>query len=159
MKSLAPLAAVALAVSLACSGTPLDTAQSDPDAAKGMPVGDQSCGDLTSGNDFSDRLVLLCAATASASFTSAPNGPGARGGADKDRNGLIGQLLRAETKCLTDGDALGAIGKLREYQSKVESLMREEKIDLTDGAGLVAGAESLITDLEGGVLLCPPAAS
>ena len=147
MKSMAPLAAVALALSLACSGTPLDTAQSSADAARGKPDGPQAC-ENTGGNAFSNQLAALCVATANSTFLS-------RNNAVKDRNGLIGKLNRAETKCLTDGDAAGAIGKLTEYAVKVESLILEGKIDAADGAGLAAGVDPLITALVNEDLLCP----
>ena len=159
MKSLAPLAAVALAVSLACSGTPLDTAQSDADAARGgtgPPQPDESCALITGTDDFSTGLLALCSDTEDLRtlFLS-------RNFADKDRAGLIGKLIRAGIKCTVDGDVGGAIGKLTEYASKVESLRAEGKIDETTGyapnpgVDLLTGANDLITALVNGDLLCP----
>ncbi|TFG50759.1 MAG: hypothetical protein E4H37_08850 [Gemmatimonadales bacterium] len=153
MKSLAPLAAVALAVSLACSGSPLDTAQSDADAARGgtgPPQPDESC-DLITGTDaFSTGLLALCLDTEDEGtlFLSRNFGP-------KDRAGLIGKLIRAGIKCTVDGDADGAMGKLTEYANKVISLRVEEKIIEPAGVDLLGDAQALITALVNGDLLCP----
>ena len=159
MKSLAPLAAVALAVSLACSGSPLDTAQSDADAARGgtgPPQPGESCADITGTDDFSTGLLALCLDTEDQRtlFLSRNFGP-------KDRAGLIGKLIRAGIKCTGDGDADGAMGKLTEYANKVISLRADGKIDEVSGydpnqgVDLLGGANALITALVNGDLLCP----
>ena len=159
MKSLAPLAAVALAVSLACSGTPLDTAQSDADAARGgtgPPQPDESCALITGTDDFSTGLLALCSDTEDLRtlFLS-------RNFADKDRAGLIGKLIRAGIKCTVDGDVGGAIGKLTEYASKVESLRAEGKIDEVggydpgEGVDLLGDAMALIRTWRAGYSRAP----
>jgi len=159
MKSTAPFTALALALSLACSGSPLDTAQSDADGARGgtgPPQPGESCALITGTDDFSTGLLALCLDTQNPStlFLSRNNGP-------KDRAGLIGKLIRAGIQCTGDGDVGGAIGKLTEYASKVESLRAEGKIDETTGyapnpgVDLLTAANALITALVNGDLLCP----
>ncbi|UCF20515.1 MAG: hypothetical protein JSU87_03645 [Gemmatimonadota bacterium] len=136
MKRIAFLAVAALALSIACGEAVDPTEPLNAEAARGQPSPNETCVGIVDAD-----ILALCEDTDAATYTS-------RNNADKDENGQIGKLARADTK-LSENKICEAIGKLTEYRDKVVSLRAEDKIIEPAGVDLAALADAIITRLGG----------
>lgn len=134
MNRIALLAVASLALSIACGEAVDPTQPINAEAAIGKPTANETCDGIVDVD-----ILALCQNTGAAVYTS-------RNNADKDENGQIGKLARADTK-LSEGKICDAIAKLTDYRNKVVSLRAEDKIE-NEPVDLVAGADAIITRLQ-----------